>query len=285
MKAYVPDYHWHTPQDLTEALKLLASKQAYKPFAGGTDLMVLFEAGKLPAGHYLNLWNIDELKGIEVAIDQVKIGALATYADIMRDRVISSEFSIVRDAASLTGAAAIQNRGTIGGNIANASPAADTPPALLVFNTDIEVISQAGTRVVPYSTFHLDYKKTLLQRGELIKSVRIKRNMTDYQQYYRKIGTRKAQAISKICMAAAFKLAASKTIEDFRLAFGSVAPRPVTAPQTAAILKNNKISKALIDKACQTLATEITPIDDVRSTKDYRMVVAQNLLRELLESI
>src|SRR5262245_15679515 len=138
MRAYLPAYDLVAPATLNEALSLLAAAPGkLKPFAGGTDLMVLLEAGKLPESKYLGLWRLNELHGISEGETTVSLGALTTYTDVLRSATIRREFPLMCQAASDTGGIATQNRGTIGGNIANASPAADTPPALLVYDAEI----------------------------------------------------------------------------------------------------------------------------------------------------
>src|SRR5688500_18031122 len=157
MRAYVPLYDLVTPESLGEALELLAREPGvWKPFAGGTDLMVLLEAGKLAHTNYLNIWNLNELRGIEVSETHVTLGALTTYTQVQADPVLRSEFAMLCQAASETGGLAIQNRGTIGGNIVNASPAADSPPALLAYDAEIELVSNRGARWLPYDGFHTD---------------------------------------------------------------------------------------------------------------------------------
>src|SRR5712691_10612651 len=146
MRAYIPDYQLVTPKILDDALDLLGAEPGvWQPFAGGTDLMVLLEAGKLPHKNYLNIWNLSELRGIEVTDSDVTIGALTTYTEIQHHEILRAEFPMLCQAASETGGLAIQNRGTIGGNIVNASPAADSPPALLAYNAELELLSVRGS--------------------------------------------------------------------------------------------------------------------------------------------
>ncbi len=282
MKSYTPDFHIQTAENLKAALVLLGStKVKWKPIAGGTDLMVLFEAGKLPQGHYLNIWGLKELKGIKETSTEIEIGALTTYSEILENVLIQKEFSLLCEAARLTGAVAIQNRGTLGGNIVNASPAADSPPALLVYETEVELVSTKGSRWITYSDFHKAYKKMEIRSDELLTRIRIKRNTQGTQQYYRKVGTRKAQAISKVCIAALAKNNAG-TISKFRLAFGSVAATPLRCVKTEQVIEGQKLTPALIDKCIVELSKEISPIDDIRSNKVYRALVAANLLRDFL---
>lgn len=286
MRAYLPAYELKTPASLDEALRLLGDEPGvWRPFAGGTDLMVLLEAGKLAHTRFVSLWSLQELRGIEVSDSHISIGALTTYSQIQQHTVLHSEFPLLGEAASLTGAVAIQNRGTIGGNIANASPAADSLPALLVYEAELELISANGSRVVPYVGFHTGYKTMVMREDELIRAIHLPRTTAGWRQHSRKVGTRKAQAISKVCIAAMAQ-SDGGTIKDIRLAFGSVAATPVRAVKTEAALKGQQIDPATIPatiKAARTeLINELKPIDDLRSTADYRSRVAANLLEEFL---
>jgi CO/xanthine dehydrogenase FAD-binding subunit len=285
MRSNVPAYELETPRSLDEALDhLTRDAGAWKPFAGGTDLMVLLEAGKLPHKKFLNVWNLPELRGIAVTASHVTLGALTTYSELRRNEILIREFPLLVSAASETGSIATQNRGTIGGNIANASPAADTPPALLVYDAELELVSAQGARWLPYQGFWTGYKKIGLRENELIRAIRIARDNKDWRQYYRKVGTRRAQAISKVCLAAAARLDAGR-IADVRIALGSVAPVVLRAVETEKALRGEKLTPALIRTAQEVLAREIAPIDDIRSTARYRLHVAQNLLAHFCESM
>ena len=282
MRAYLPAYDLQTPANLSEALRLLAdAPNTWQPFAGGTDLMVLLEAGKLAHKQFISLWHLPELRGIAVTDDCLTLGAMTTYSQLQAHPILQSEFPLLCQAASWTGSVAIQNRGTIGGNIANASPAADSLPALLVYEAELELVSARGVRWVSYQSFHTGYKQMMLRSDELIKAIRLPRTTTGWIQHSRKVGTRKAQAISKVCIAALARIE-DNTIHDLRLALGSVAPVPVRCVQTEAVLKHRTIDDAAINDACAALAREITPIDDVRSTAEYRLRVAANLLADFL---
>jgi len=282
VRAFVPNYELTTPSSLADALALLKREPGvWKPFAGGTDLMVLLEAGKLPHRNYVNIWGLKELRGIEVTDSHITLGALTTYTDVQSHPVLQSEFPMLCQAASETGGLAIQNRGTLGGNIVNASPAADSPPALLAYNAEIELVSTDGARWLPYNGFHTGYKQMLIVPGELLTRIRMPRNTRDARHYYRKVGTRKAQAISKVCLAALAKLEHDQ-ISDVRIALGSVAPIVVRCVETEDALRGRKPDAETIKSACATLSQEISPIDDIRSTADYRLQVAKNLLTDFL---
>ena len=285
MRAFLPDYELRVPASLGDALALMASEPGvWKPFAGGTDLMVLLEAGKLSPQKFISLWGLPELSGITVTDEFVTLGAMTTYSQIQAASVLQSEFPMLCQAAGWTGSIAIQNRGTIGGNIANASPAADSLPALLVYEAQLEQVSASGARNISYLDFHTDYKTMTLRDDELIKAVRLPRRTGNWIQHSRKVGTRKAQAISRVCLAVMAQVE-NQTVTDIRLAYGSVAPVPVRCLQTETILKNRVPDKATITAARVALSNELKPIDDLRSTAEYRLRVAGNLLEEFLKQL
>jgi len=276
-------YQLIAPQSLDEALAELSSHVGARPFAGGTDLMVMLEAGTLPSGRYVSLSNWPELRGIEETADGLSIGAMTTYSEIRRSEVLQRDFPMVVAAASETGGVATQNRGTIGGNIGNASPAADTPPALLAYDASLDVIASSGRRQLPYAEFHRGYKTIDLRPGELIARIRLpSRSLREgWRDYYRKVGTRRAQAISKVCFAGTIRMDGDR-VDDVRVALGSLAPTVVRATRAEAVLRGNALTSIAIAAAEETLVAEIAPIDDIRSTAIYRARVACNLLREFL---
>ena len=273
------------PRSLADALALLKTEPGiWKPFAGGTDLMVLLEAGKLDHRNYVNIWGLDELRGIDVTDTYVTLGALTTYTDVQSHPILQNEFPMLSQAASETGGLAIQNRGTLGGNIVNASPAADSPPALLVYDAEIELVSTGGSRWLPYNGFHTGYKQMLIAPDELLARIRLPRNTRGASHYYRKVGTRKAQAISKVCFAGLARIDQER-IEDVRIAIGSVAPIIVRCVETENTLRGQKPGAETTQTACASLSREISPIDDIRSTAKYRLQVAKNLLTDFLSTL
>ena len=285
MRAYLPSYELTVAATLQDALGVLAKEPGvWRPFAGGTDLMVLLEADKLPHKNYLNIWNLKELRGIEVTASQVTLGALTTYTEVQQEQVLQKEFPMLCQAASETGGLAIQNRGTLGGNIVNGSPAADSPPALLVYDAEVELVSLKGARWVPYHQFHTGYKQMVIAPDELLTRIRLPRTTEKLQHYYRKVGTRKAQAISKVCFAGVARVS-GKRIEHLRIALGSIAPVPLRCVQTEEALRGHELTEATIDRARAVLANEIVPIDDIRSTSNYRHQVSLNLLEDFLQQL
>lgn len=289
MRAYLPDYDVHTPASLDEALSLLAEAPGtWRPLAGGTDLMVLLDSAQLPPGRFLDIRGLTELRGIDVDATRVTLGALTTYSEVLAHPVLAAELPMMAAAARLTAARAIQNRGTIGGNIANASPAADTPPALLAYDAEIELVSARGRRWLPYDGFHTGYKQTRLAPDELIAAVRLPRpstaNGVTFLHAFRKVGTRKAQAISKVCLATLARAEGGR-IAEIRVALGAVAPIPLRAHATEAALSGRPLDATTIAAGQAALATELAPIDDIRSNAHYRRQVALNLLGEMLAAL
>jgi len=282
MRANPADYELVAPGSLPAVLSLLANEPgAWLPIAGGTDVMVQYAAGKLPVRKLVSLWNLPELRRIDVSEDEIRIGAGCTYTDLRWHEVVRREFPLLTTAARWTGGIANQNRGTIGGNIVNASPAADSLPALLVYEAELVLISGRGERRVPYADFHVDYRETRLAPDELVLCICLKRRFSEYYAHARKVGARNAQAISKVCLAALGKVA-NGVIEDVRLAMGSVAPVPLRLSATETILKGQRIDVAVIAAAKRAAAAEVRPIDDIRSTAHYRAAVAGNLVAEFL---
>jgi CO/xanthine dehydrogenase FAD-binding subunit len=209
---------------------------------------------------------------------------LTTYTDVRRSEVLGRLFPMLGQAARETGGIAIQNRGTVGGNIANASPAADTPPALLAYGAEVELVSADGTRRVPYAEFHTGYKQTVMRADELIAAVLLPKPSEGARHFYRKVGTRRAQAISKVCFAAVAEVE-GESLAEVRVALGSVAPVVLRCRRTEGVLRGRGLDGEVSRAALEELGREVTPIDDIRSTARYRTRVAQNLLTEFLSGL
>jgi CO/xanthine dehydrogenase FAD-binding subunit len=285
MRAQPAEYELVVPGSLPAVLALLAEAPGrWLPIAGGTDVMVQYSAGKLPARKLVSIWNLPELRRIENLADEIQIGAGCTYTDLRESQVINCEVALLSTAAGWTGGIANQNRGTLGGNIVNGSPAADSLPALLVYEAELLLVSKRGERRVPYSSFHTDYRKTKLAPDELIRTICVKKRFSEYYAHTRKVGARNAQAISKVCLAALGRLS-NGVIKDVRLAMGSVAPVPLRLRKTELALQGKRIDRALLELARTTAAAEVQPINDIRSTARYRAAVAGNLVAEFLEQL
>jgi len=263
----MPDVAYLRPRSLAEAVRIYRETEGCKPLAGGTDLMVMLHAGSLrPApSSLIDLWSLKELKGVRKADGHLEIGAAESYTGIIRSPLVAQHLPALAAVSRTIGAAQIQNRGTLGGNLANASPAGDTLPVLLAL--DAEIVTDR--RAIAIADFFAGYRKTALQSDELIVAVRVPLNGRVVR--FRKVGTRAAQAISKVILAV--------SREPARIAVGSVAEVPLRAPAAEAAL-----ARGDVDGAVAAIATDIRPIDDVRSTAAYRLAVTRNVLRDLLSN-
>jgi xanthine dehydrogenase small subunit len=262
------------PRSVSDALRMLRDEGPLVPMAGCTDLYVALNFGTLKETRFLNLWRLDALRTIELRAGLLSIGALATHADLIRSPLIGRRLPMLAAAAREVGGVQIQNRGTLGGNVANGSPAGDTLPVLAAADAIVVLRSAAATRRVPFNAFYTGYRRSRLQPDELIVAFEIP--SIRGRQWFRKVGTRAAQSISKVVMAGVHDPDAGTT----RIALGSVAPTVIRLARTEAALG----SGATIADAQATLADEIAPIDDLRSTAEYRLRVAQNLLGRFLNA-
>lgn len=273
------------PRSLTAVLDLISAEPGqWTPIAGGTELMVAFAAGRLNAAKLVSLWGIFELRFIEAKPDSIVIGAAATFADLRKSAIVAREFPLLSKAASWIGAIANQTRGTLGGNLVNGSPAADSSPALLVYDAELEFASVRGNRRIPYSAFHTGYKQNAMAADELLYAVHIPRRFAGHPQYIRKVGPRRAMAISKVALAAT-ALLDNGVVSEIRLGAASLAPYPTRLFETEAALIGKPVTADAIQTARNSLLREAQPIDDIRSTAEYRKHVGANLLEEFLRGL
>jgi len=261
-----------------------AAPGSWTPIAGGTELMVAHAAGRLSAQKLISLWGLPELDFIRVGDETISIGGGVTFGRIRSHADIASDFPLLSRAAGWIGSIANQNRATLAGNIVNGSPAADAPPALLIYDAEIELASQRGSRRLPYSDFHLGYKQSVLEPDELVLALHLRRRFAKHAQYLRKVGTRKAMAITKVALAGT-AIVMNDTIHEIHLAAASVADRPVRLIATEEALLGKQLTRETWRAARAELLNEVRPIDDIRSTAEYRKHVAANLLDEFLTQL
>jgi len=270
-----------SPRSLSDAYDLLASGN-WTPIAGGTDLMVRItgEIGE-PPERLLDIWHLDALRGISLSVDAgLVIGALSTWTELRRSALVLRYLPVLAEAAATIGAAQIQNRGTIGGNIVNASPAGDSLPVLLAADASIVLGGPRGERTVAVADFWTGYRQTKRAADELV--LRIVVPLPDGRRVrFRKVGTRRAQAISKVVMSVAWREDAG-IWRDVRVALGSVAATPVRIPAAEVVLEGSPPDAATADRAAAAIQAAISPIDDVRSTAVYRREVSGSILHRLL---
>jgi xanthine dehydrogenase small subunit len=274
-----------SPTTLGEVFSLLSERgRAVRIIAGGTDLMVLMNAHLLDSAEFLDIWGIDELRGIEDEGDAIRMGALTTYTQLIKSALIQQHTPSLVAASRTIGAIQIQNRGTIGGNIVNASPAGDSLPVLAAYDAEVEIGSARGTRRVSFNQFYTGYRRSILEPDELVLGVRIPKLRQGEVDFFWKVGTRRAQAISKTVMACKARLD-NQRIKSISIAVGSVAPTVVRALQTERLLTGASISTELISGARKLIAEEISPITDLRSSEHYRRTVTGNVLAKFLRQL
>jgi len=272
-----------TPISLEQALKQRAENPSYTLIAGGTDLMVATRDA--PPKSMISLFGLPELCGITTSEEGIRIGAATTYAQLLGSEIIAQRFTLLHQACQDVGATQIQARGTLGGNIATSSPVGDGLPPLLVLNARLELASaRGGTRLIPYNDFLVGYRQTALAPDEILVAIHLPFPSSNAVQYWRKVGTRRAQSISKVMMASV-ACVSKNTLTQLRVAFGAVAETTVRVPKTEAVLIGHVLSPKLVEEALTVLREEITPIDDVRSEAAYRLGVACNVLRSFLLSL
>ena len=284
MRADPSEYDLVSPGSLRAVLALLAEQPGrYTPIAGGTELMVQFAAGRLGPRRLVNIHGLPELNGIAVDPDEITLGSGVTYTALRNHRDMAAELPLLARAAGWTGGVANQNRGTLGGNLVNGSPAADSPPALLAYNAEVSLITARGIRRITYDGFHTAYKQTALAADELLYAIHLPR--APYTcQYLRKVGARNAQAISKVALAAVCNVIGG-VITEVRIALASVSHAPFRCRNTEAVLLSLPFNAELIAPARAAFLAEIAPLDDIRSTARYRAQVAANLLEEFLTQL
>jgi xanthine dehydrogenase small subunit len=270
---------------LADAYRVLAEHGSrVRVIAGGTDLMVLMNAHLLDATPFLDIWRVGELRGITDEGEHLRIGALTTYTELIRSPLIHQHAPALVAASRTIGAVQIQNRGTLGGNIVNGSPAGDSLPVLSAYDAALEIGSQRGSRRVAFNEFYTGYRQTVLAADELLIAVRLPKLRASERDCFYKVGTRRAQAISKVVMAARARLSAG-VIETIRISIGSVAPTVIRAPQTEAMLAGQTLSPDLIRQARESVMREVSPITDLRSTEHYRRTVTGNVLAKCLRQL
>ena len=269
------------PASAAEAVALYARRPDALVLAGGTDLMVHWNMGALNGRTVIDLSLARELRPIRVSTEAARFGATATHAEIQEHPVVAKRLPLLAQACATIGAAQIQNRGTLGGNVANASPAGDTFPPLAVYDTTVHLLSSRGRRSLPFLEVFAGVKRTNLAPGELISSIEVAWPEKPARQLFRKVGTRAAQAISKVAAAGLLWLEKGK-VRELRFALGSVAPTVRRLRTVESFLREKRLTPAVIEEAAGLVEMDISPIDDLRSTRAYRLQVSRNLLRSFL---
>ena len=275
---------WTRPQHLPEALEILASAPGqYRVIAGGTDLMVEnhLAPGRRPDA-WLDISGLPELQGLQITEGGVQIGAATSLGVIRRHAEVVAHWPMLAASAAVTGAPPIQNRATLGGNVCNASPAADNAPVLLAYGARLEIVHHHGSRWLPYGDFHQGYRKTALQAGELLSALWIPYPPKHSRGYFRKVGTRAAQAITKVSIAALIEEDSDGIIQSARFGMASVAATPCTLPSVTHYLVGRALRDISEADVRHGVKQDIAPIQDIRSTAEYRLEIAFRLVLEAI---
>lgn len=270
------------PTSLDEALRRLAEEPDLLPVAGGTDLMVADRVARSARARVLDVTRLPELGAVREVEGGLEIGAGVTFDALRRHPEVRRRFPALAAAAAEVGGWQIQTRATLGGNAANASPAGDSLPVLLALGATLILAGAEGEREVPYDRFHVGYRRTALRPGELIVRFRLPDPPAGSRQAFRKVGTRRAQAISKVVVCGVGRVAGDGRIDHLRLAAGSVAATPVRLRAAEAAGEGGAWSEDLATAVGRAAAGEVTPIDDVRSTAAYRAGVLETVVRRLV---
>jgi len=270
-----------SPRTLDEACRALAADPGLVRVAGCTDLMVAAPERRLAFPGLLDLTGIAEIRGIAETASGLTIGATTTFHELRRSPLVASRFPALAAAAAQVGGWQIQNRATLGGNLANASPAGDSLPVLLALGATLVAVGPRGRREIPGEDFFVGYRKTALAADEILAWVRLPTPPPGTVQAFRKIGTREAQAISKVVVAMAGRVVDGR-IADLRLAAGSVAPVPLRLVQAEEAARGLPPGREAAERAGHAAAAQVTPIDDVRSTGAYRSWVLERVVRRLV---
>lgn len=272
------------PSTLKEALELLANESTRgRLLAGGSDLMVQWAAGMEPPPRVISIKGLKELQGIKEDDGAVVIGAGVTHAHIRSSKPVQKHLPALAAAAATVGGPQIQALGTIGGNVANASPAGDLAPALLITGGAAVVASRTGERTIPLTKFFLAYRRIDLKPDEMIVRFVLPKRAAGETEVFRKLGTRAAQAISKVMCAARFSVKTG-SFETCAVALGSVGPTTVRLPKLEEWIIGKSASEETLAEVEKRASDEVSPIDDIRSTAEYRKWVSGRLVRFLLES-
>ncbi len=274
---------WQRPKTVAEALRMYERNPAAIPLAGGTDVMVLWNAGEHNGCSILDLSALKSWSRVRVSDSHISIGALVTMSQLQQYAAIARRLPLLVQACATVGGLQIQNRATLAGNIANASPAGDSFTPLAVYDASVKVVSKAGRRNVPLAEIFAGVKKTSLLPSELIASIELPIPKRPTRQMFRKVGTRAAQAISKTVAAGLLWLRRDGTVRELRFALGSMAPTVRRLQHVEAYVQGRKLTKRTIETACELLQEDVSAIDDIRSTREYRLTVSQNLLRNFLQ--
>lgn len=282
----LPEFALLMPQTLEEALEMLAEGAPdVAPLAGGTNLVVDMRSGRYCPGVVVNIGGLEELRGVRRENGYLVVGGGVTIAELLDDPLIAQHAPVLRESAAVLANPLVRNRATVGGNLADASPAADSAPPLLVLGAEVELVSRQGTRRVPLADFFVHVRKTVRQPQELLAAIRWPVPTDRSASAFRKLALRKADAISVLNAAVNVERDGAGRCRQARIALGAVAPTPIRAHEAEEALRGQQLTPATIAEAARLAAEATQPIDDIRGSAAYRKRVVEVLVRRLLDEV
>ena len=283
----VPCQGYFAPQRIEEALGILSRYgKEIKIIAGGTDLLVQYYDRLYEINNWLDLKNIKELKEVKINKNQMIIGTMVTHTQLESSEDIKKYYPVLSQAAADIGSPQIRNRGTVGGNIVNASPAGDLLAPLMAYDAQFRLCSAQGEAIVSAEEFFIGPKKTILQPNQLLTQIIVPLPHERTYGSWIKIGKRKALVIATITLALVVKMAEdNKTVKDVRACLGSVAPTPIEIKEVRKRMAGKNFNQLDFSELGQIVEDKISPIDDIRGTREYRKDVAKEIMINALEEI
>ncbi|MBI2874194.1 MAG: xanthine dehydrogenase family protein subunit M [Firmicutes bacterium] len=279
----MPKFELLEPADTREALSLLSELgERARLLAGGTDLMVNLRRGRIRPEYVVRILSKEGLQGFSTGSTGLRIGAMATIREVAVHPAIKERFPALARAALSMATPQVRNRATIGGNLCNASPAADTAPPLLVHDAEVDISGAAGSRTMPLRDFFQGPGAAALQAGEILTAIRVPDPGTGVGAAFIKLGVRKAQEIAIVSVAVLLRRGAAGQVDEARIALGAVAPTPLRVPAAEDELRSRPFSLELAARAAGLAASAVEPIDDVRATAEYRRAMAGVLVERAL---
>ncbi|MBS3739926.1 xanthine dehydrogenase family protein subunit M [Candidatus Bipolaricaulota bacterium] len=270
------------PENEDELISLMEEGD-YQFLAGGTDLFVKIKKDLINPERIIDLTKAIDGPKFQVEQNEVKIKATTTHAELAESSLINKEFPVLASSAGAVGATQLRNMGTIGGNICNASPSADTLIALYLLNADVDLVSSDGRRSLSIKDFITGPGETELASGEYVESITVPKLSGKFRHFFKKVGRRNALDIS-VCSMGFILKATKEAIEEIRLAYGAVAPTVIRPGAVEDFLQGKTIDKETISRAQRLLKEEISPINDIRGSAEYRETVALRTLEQIRQN-
>jgi len=278
----LPEFRLHRPEALSGALELLDALADCRPIAGGTDLLLFLRDGTIRARHLIDVTGIEEMRGISLEGGEIRIGAATPLSEVASSELVAEIVPALTEAVFQIGSVQTRNQGTIGGNICNASPAADSAPPLLVLDARLDVSSKAGGRTIPVGELFAGPKLNSLEESELVTAIRIPEPPEGSGASFLKLGRRRGSTLSVVNAAAYVELDGGRC-SAARLALGAIAATPIRVAPAEGLLVWKKPTKAVVEGAASACRECVSPVDDIRGSAVYRRDMSAVLMRRAIK--